>query len=87
MADRVADLAISSGRAVGVSPEAYAAQGSLYAEAMMKSMHGNCTNIAVLLKRYLKFCQRLSQDVEPRHKEWIACIHAKQSTCGGPGLP
>jgi hypothetical protein len=87
MADKVGDLAITSGRAAGISDAAYAAQASLYAKAMMKAMDGNCTNIAVLLRRYSDFCQRLSQDADPRLKEWIACIRARNQTCGGPGLP
>jgi hypothetical protein len=84
MADKVSDLAISGGRAAGVSDEAHAALGSLLAESMMKSMNGNCTNIAVLLKKYMNFCQRLSQDADPRLKEWAACARARQRTCGGP---
>jgi hypothetical protein len=87
MADKVADLAISSFRTVGVSDEVYAAQESLYTEAMINAMRGDCTNIAVLLQRYSRFCQRLSQDADPRLKEWIACVRARQRTCGGPGLP
>jgi hypothetical protein len=87
MSDKVADLAIKSGRAIGVSDEAYAAMAQLETETMMKSMRGNCTNIAVLLQRYSKFCQRLSQDADPRVKEWIVCARAKQRTCNGPGLP
>ncbi len=84
MADKVGGLAISSGRAAGVSDEAYAALGSLEAEAMMKSMGGNCTNVAVLLKKYMNFCQKLSQDADPRLKEWVACARASKRTCGGP---
>src|SRR6266568_344904 len=76
MADKVADLAISSFRTVGVSDEVYAAQESLYTEAMINAMRGDCTNIAVLLPRYSRFCQRLSQDADPRLKEWIACVRA-----------
>jgi hypothetical protein len=86
-ADKLGNLAIMSGRAAGVSDAAYAAQSSLYAKAMMKAMDGNCTNIAVLLQRYSEFCQRLSQDADPRLKEWMACIRARNQTCGGPGLP
>jgi hypothetical protein len=71
MSDKVADLAISSFRAVGVSDEVYAAQDSL----------------SVLLPRYSRFCQRLSQDAHPRLKQWIACVRARQRTCSGPGLP
>ena len=84
MSDKVADLAISSGRAVGASDEAYAALGSLLAETMMKSMGGNCTNVAVLLRKYMSFCQRLSRDTDPRIREWMACARARQRTCGGP---
>jgi hypothetical protein len=87
MSDKVADLAISSFRAVGVSDEVYAAQDSLYTEAMINAMRGDCTNIAVLLPRYSRFCQRLSQDAHPRLKQWIACVRARQRTCSGPGLP
>jgi hypothetical protein len=85
--DKVADMAISSGRAVGVSDKAYAAQASLYTDAMMKAMGGNCTNIAVLLQRYSNFCKRLAEDVDPRLKEWVACARARRETCDGPGLP
>jgi hypothetical protein len=85
--DKLSGLAISSGRAVGVSDLAYMAQASLYTDAMMKSMRGNCTNIAVLLQKYSKFCQRLSQDADPRLREWIACARARDARCGGPGLP
>src|ERR1700730_16640926 len=51
------------------------------------AMGGDCTNIAVLLQRYLKFCQQLSHDADQRLKEWVACARARQRTCGGPGLP
>jgi hypothetical protein len=36
---------------------AYAAQASLYTEAIKNAMGGDCTNIAVLLQKHLKFCQ------------------------------
>jgi hypothetical protein len=86
--DKIADLAITSSRAVGVSDQAYAAQASLYTEAMMKSMAGNCTNIAVLLQRYSDFCWKLvRKGTDPRIVEWIDCARRKQETCGGPGLP
>ena len=84
MADKVTNLAIPAGRSVGVSDAAYAALGSLLAEAMMKSMDGNCTNIAVLLKKYMNFCQRLSQDVDARLMEWVACARTSKRACGGP---
>jgi hypothetical protein len=64
----------------------YAAQASLYTEAIKNAMGGDCTNIAVLLQRYLKFCQQLSHDADQRLKEWLACARARQRTFGGPGL-
>jgi hypothetical protein len=54
---------------------------------MMKAMNGNCSNIQVLLNRYMNFCLQLDHDSTPRLKEWIACVHARQQSCGGPGLP
>ena len=54
----------------------------------MKSMGGNCTNIAVLLNKYMDFCVQISQDADPRLRAWIACFHAGQhGLCGGPGVP
>ena len=87
-AEKVGILAINTGRAAGVSDEAYAAQATLYTDAMMKAMGKNCTNIAVLLQRYVDFCQRLNQDADPRLMEWIACARAgREENCDGPGLP
>ena len=81
-------LAFSTQQSAGVSGEAYLAFSDVLFKAMMKSMGGNCTNIAVLLKKYLNFCQQLSKDADPRLRAWIACIHAGQhGTCGGPGGP
>jgi hypothetical protein len=71
----------------GVSDDAIVAQFENYTKALMTAIQFNCTNIAVLLQRYATFCQRLSQDPEPRVKEWLACSNARQRTCGGPGLP
>ena len=85
--EKVLALAIAGFQSVGVSDAAITAQGSMYTEAMMNAMNRNCTNIAVLLQRYLKFCQQLSQGPDLRLKEWIACARANQPTCGGPGLP
>jgi hypothetical protein len=67
-------------------PPVYAAQASLYTEAIKNAMGGDCTNIAVLLQRYLKFCQQLSHDADQRLKDWLACARARQRTFGGPGL-
>jgi hypothetical protein len=70
-----------------VSDEAFRAQDSYYTKAMMEVMNGNCSNIQVLLNKYLSFCQQLARDADPRLKAWIACLRAGQQTCGGPGLP
>ena len=87
-AEKVGILAISSGRSAGVSDEAYAAQATLYTTAMMKAIGKNCTNIAVLLQKYVDFCQRLNQDADPRLMEWIGCARAdREDNCDGPGLP
>lgn len=83
-AQRLALLGASGKQSAGVSQEAYLAFSDVLFKDMMKSMGGNCTNIAVLLKKYMNFCQRLSQDADPRLKEWIACFRAHQQTCGGP---
>jgi hypothetical protein len=83
-AQRLALLGASSKQSAGVSQEAYLAFSDVLFKDMMKSMGGNCTNVAVLLKKYMNFCQRLSQNADPRLREWIACIRAHQQTCGGP---
>jgi hypothetical protein len=83
-AQRLALLGASSKQVAGVSQEAYLAFSDLLFQNMKKSMAGNCTNIAVLLKKYMNFCQRLNQDADPRLKEWVACFRAHQQTCGGP---
>jgi hypothetical protein len=81
--NKVGTVAISVGRSVGVTDEAYAALAKLESEAMMKSMNGNCINVAVPMNKYMNFCKRLSQNGDQRLKEWIACAHASQPTCGG----
>jgi hypothetical protein len=85
--DRIMLSAISGQQAAGVSDKAIVAQSLAYTELMMKAMNGNCSNIQVLLSRYMNFCQQLDSDSTPRLKEWIACIHARQQSCAGPGLP
>jgi hypothetical protein len=78
-------MAASAELSAGVSQEAYLAGSDVLFKDMKKSMGGNCTNIAVLLKKYMSFCQRLDQDTDVRLKEWTACLHAHQKTCaGGP---
>lgn len=83
-AQKLAVLGASTKQSAGVSQEAYLAFSDVLFKDMKKSMNGNCTNIAVLLKKYMNFCQRLSQDADPRLKEWIACVRSHQQTCGGP---
>ena len=84
-AQRLGLMAASSQQSAGVSQEAYLAFSDVLFKDMKKSMGGNCTNIAVLGKKYMSFCQRLNQDADPRLKEWIACLRAHQKTCaGGP---
>jgi hypothetical protein len=80
-ARKLALLGASSKQSAGVSQEAYLAFSDVLFKDMMKSMGGNCTNIAVLLKKYMNFCQRLSQDADPRLKEWIACFRAHHEKC------
>ena len=85
-ARRLALLGASSKESAGVSEEAYLAFSDVLFKDMKKSMGENCTNIAVLLKKYMSFCQRLSQDADPQLKEWIECFRAHQKRCaGGPG--
>jgi hypothetical protein len=86
-ANRLALLGASIQQSAGVSQEAYLAFSDVLFQGMKKSIGGNCTNIAVLLKKYMDFCQKLSQDADPRLKEWIACIRAHQQTCGGVIAP
>lgn len=83
-ADKIGELAISSGQTAGVSDEAFVAGSQLMSETMMKSLAGSCINSAVLLKKYMNFCQRLNRDADPRLMEWIKCVHAGDRTCNGP---
>jgi hypothetical protein len=59
---------------------------SLMGTQMDEALGKNCENAAVLQRRYENFCLRLSQSVETRLLEWIACKEAKKYyTCpGGP---
>jgi hypothetical protein len=82
--DNISKLAISGSLAVGVSPEAYTSMAQLEAANMMKSMGNNCTNIAILLKKYMNFCQRLSNGSDARIGEWLTCIRMSRKTCDGP---
>jgi hypothetical protein len=68
-AQRLGLLGATSKQSAGVSQEAYLAFSDVLFKDMKKSMGESCTNIAVLLKKYMSFCQRLSQDADPRVKE------------------
>jgi hypothetical protein len=83
-ADKIGELAISSSRTAGVSDEAFMAGSHLMSETMRKLLAGKCINSAVLLEKYMDFCQRLNRDADPRLMEWIKCIHAGDRTCNGP---
>ena len=86
--EKIGGLAVTIFRNGILSDEAILARDRLFTKAMTDAMQGNCTNIAVLLQRYAKFCQQLSQDADPRLKEWIECFQAgRERSCGGPGLP
>lgn len=67
-------------QAAGVSDKAIVAQSLAYTELMMKAMNGNCSNIQVLLNKYMNFCLQLDHDADPRLKEWIACVHARRGS-------
>jgi hypothetical protein len=88
--ERLNELALKSHLAAGLSGDAYIAMLPLHAQNMREllgnreTLGNNCSNIAVLLKKYMNFCQKLSQDADPRLKEWIACIRARRQTCDGP---
>jgi hypothetical protein len=85
--ERLNELALKSHLAAGLSGDAYLAMLPLHAQNMREllgnreALGKNCSNIAVLLNKYMNFCQRLSQDADPRLIEWIACIRANQQTC------
>jgi hypothetical protein len=85
-ADQVGYLSFKILRSFGMSEDAFAARGRLYNEEMMKSTSNNCTNIAVLLQKYMNFCKRLTEDADPRLKQWITCKQTRQSPCPGGAL-
>lgn len=84
LADKASDLAITGLRATGMSDEAYIARSSLVTGEMMNSMSRSCTNIAILVKKYANFCQRLSRGTDWRIHEWVECAQASNRTCGAP---
>jgi tetratricopeptide (TPR) repeat protein len=71
-AEKIGTLAITTGRAAGVTDEGVAERTKLTFQKLMKSINNNCVNIAVLLDRYNNFCKQLSQEPDKRLKELLA---------------
>src|SRR5262249_11382059 len=53
----VGNLSFTLLKNLGVSEAAFDAQYKIYTDSMLNAMQKNCTNIAVLLQRYMNFCQ------------------------------
>src|SRR5262249_48186837 len=70
----VGNLSFTLLKNLGVSEAAFDAQYKIYTDSMLNAMQKNCTNIAVLLQRYMNFCQRLSQDADPRPNRAAALV-------------
>jgi hypothetical protein len=66
------DMAIDTGRKVGLSQAAITARQKMTTDAMMKLMGGQCINIAVVIERYADFCGQLHRDADPRLQELLA---------------
>jgi hypothetical protein len=66
------DMAIDTGRKVGLSQAAITARQKMTTDAMMKLMGGQCINIAVVIERYADFCGQLHRDADPRLQELSA---------------
>jgi hypothetical protein len=71
-ADKIAELALTTGGAVGLSVQGLAARQKLMFEDMMTSTSKNCTNLSVLLERYSRFCKQLAQAPDDRLKELLS---------------
>jgi hypothetical protein len=85
LSDQVGMLALRGLRARGLSPEAYAAHASELLADMQKATENSCANVAVLLRKYAKFCAEIARDTDARLKQWMACKRAKRAPCpGGP---
>jgi hypothetical protein len=78
-AERLGLLGATSKQSAGVSKEAYLAFSDVLFKAMMNPMGGNCTNIAVLLNKYMDFCVQISQDADPRLRTWTARARRRTS--------
>ena len=63
------ELAITTGRIVGMTDAALGARAELIRADMMKAVNGNCTKIATLVEKYSNFCQLLTKNSDPRLEE------------------
>jgi hypothetical protein len=64
-ASKIGTLATTTGRMLGVTDEAVAARSRLMRDDMMKKLNNNCTNIAVLMEKYINFCKQLTENADP----------------------
>lgn len=81
---RASLLGASSKQSLGVSTEAILAFSDQVFRDMMKSIHGNCGNIAILTNKYKDFCKRIIEHPDIRLHEWDRCIRSGRSSCGAP---
>jgi hypothetical protein len=63
------ELAITTGRIVGMTDAAVGARAELIRADMMKAINSNCTKIATLVEKYSNFCQLLAKNADPRLEE------------------
>ena len=70
-ASKIGGLAISTGATVGVTIEGQQARSKLMRDEMSQKLNNNCTNIAVLMEKYLTFCKQLSENADPRLAELL----------------
>ncbi len=71
-AEKLTGIAITTGRSVGISDDAFAARTRLTFAQQMKSINNNCINVSVLLDRYSDFCMHLSRTPDQRLDELTA---------------
>ena len=65
-------LAISTGRAVGLTSASVEATSKLVATSQMQSINSGCSNIRDLSQRYDAFCKQLLQAPDERFAELLA---------------
>jgi len=65
-------LAISTGRAVGLTSASVEATSKLVATSQMQSVNSGCSNIRDLSQRYDAFCKQLLQVPDERFAELLA---------------